>query len=201
MILVIDNYDSFVYNLARYIRLAGWRYKICRNDALSLNDITRIDPEAIILSPGPCSPTEAGLSTKIIQKFGIHIPILGVCLGHQCIAAAYGDKVIRAKQPIHGKASKITHNMNGLFKDLPNPLTVGRYHSLVVERAPDSPLIITATGPDKQIMAIKHEHHPVYGVQFHPESILTQNGMRLVENFKFIAQNWRNRPYKHKQTG
>lgn len=190
MILVIDNYDSFVYNLARYCALAGWAYEVVRNDALTLADIERMQPEAIVLSPGPRSPAEAGICVDVIKRFGPSIPILGVCLGHQCIGAAYGAEIPRAPEPVHGKASAITHDGTGLFNKMPSPMMAGRYHSLCVEPDVNSPLIITARGPQGEIMAMRHEEFPVYGVQFHPESVLTPEGLQLIENFTAIAMQW-----------
>ena len=189
MILVIDNYDSFVHNLARYCALAGWEYKVARNDAISLVGIEAMQPEAIILSPGPCTPQEAGICIDVVKTFGPRIPILGVCLGHQCIGEAYGAKTNRAPEPVHGKASSITHDGTGLFAGLPSPMRAGRYHSLAVVPGENSPLIITARTGD-EIMAIKHATHPVYGVQFHPESVLTPEGLDLIKNFTAIAVKW-----------
>lgn len=184
MILLIDNYDSFVYNLARYVSELGLNYCVKRNDALNLADIIALNPSHIIISPGPCTPNEAGISLATIRELGPTIPILGVCLGHQAIGQAYGGKVVPAKQPTHGRASRIWHHQQGLFKKLKNPLWVGRYHSLVV--SPDelpAELIVTAHSEDREIMALAHVHHPVYGVQFHPESILTEEGHAIIKNF------------------
>lgn len=182
MILIIDNYDSFVYNLARYVRELGFDCLVKRNDKLSLEDIKQLKPERIILSPGPCSPNEAGICIDVIKTFGEHIPILGVCLGHQAIGAAFGATVTRATYPMHGKASFIQHNDEGLFKDLPNPLKVARYHSLIVLN--DSPeLVYTAFSSEGEVMALQHKKYPIYGVQFHPESILTQSGYELIGCF------------------
>lgn len=182
MILIIDNYDSFVYNLARYVRELGFDCLVKRNDKLSLEEIKQLKPERIILSPGPCSPTEAGICIDVIKSFGEHIPILGVCLGHQAIGAAFGATITRATHPMHGKASFIQHNEEGLFKSLPNPLKVARYHSLIVLN--DSPeLIYTAFSSEGEVMALQHKKYPIYGVQFHPESILTEQGYALIETF------------------
>ncbi len=189
MILVIDNYDSFVHNLARHVALAGVNYQVVRNDALSIEDIAKCEPEAIILSPGPRTPKEAGICTEIIEKLGATIPVLGVCLGHQCIGEAYGGKTLKIGLPVHGKASTITHGGKGLFEGIPSPLNVGRYHSLVVDQPKeDSPLTVTAQTQDGIIMAVQHPTHPVYGVQFHPESILTEHGLALIKNFVAIAE-------------
>lgn len=184
MILLIDNYDSFVYNLARYVRELGEVPLVRRHDALDVDAITRLAPSHIIISPGPCSPKEAGISTEVVRRIGSRIPILGVCLGHQCIGAAYGGEIVRAGVPMHGKISHIRHSGTGLFSGLPNPFVATRYHSLVI--APDSVppvLAVTATSDDGEIMAVQHAEHPVYGVQFHPESVLTEHGYRLVDHF------------------
>jgi para-aminobenzoate synthetase component 2 len=184
MILLIDNYDSFVYNLARYVRELGEVPLVRRHDALELDEITGLAPSHIIISPGPCSPREAGISTDVVRHFGSRIPILGVCLGHQCIGAAYGGEIVRAGVPMHGKISKIHHTGVGILAGIPSPFVATRYHSLVV--APDSipaALTVTATSEDGEIMAVQHTHHPVYGVQFHPESVLTEHGYRLLDHF------------------
>lgn len=188
MFLVIDNYDSFVHNLARYIQRTGQSTKIVRNDAITLKDIEELKPESIILSPGPCTPKEAGLCVEIVKEFGSKIPILGVCLGHQAIAESYGCETVRSQNPTHGKSSLLSHDGTGLFHGIPNPMTAGRYHSLVIDTAQSSELIVTATSTDGTIMAVKHHTHPVYGIQFHPESILTPNGLALLQNFVEIAK-------------
>jgi anthranilate synthase/aminodeoxychorismate synthase-like glutamine amidotransferase len=188
MILVIDNYDSFVYNLARYVELAGCPCEVVRNDALDIAGIREKAPEAIILSPGPRTPKEAGICMEVVQELGADIPVLGVCLGHQAIAESYGASVVRSGDPVHGKASPITHNGKGLFRGLPSPLSVGRYHSLIVHLPEKSPLRVTAKTTDGTIMALQHVSHPVYGVQFHPESILTEHGLPLIQNFLKLAQ-------------
>jgi para-aminobenzoate synthetase component 2 len=193
MILVIDNYDSFVYNLARYCALAGWTHDVRRNDAISLDDIAAMQPEAIVISPGPCSPAEAGICVEMIKRLGPSIPILGVCLGHQCIGAAYGAAIPRAPVPMHGKASAITHDGTGIFETLPSPIMAGRYHSLCVELAEASPLEVTGRGPENEIMALQHKEFPVYGVQFHPESVLTPQGLDIIKNFTALALRWNER--------
>jgi anthranilate synthase/aminodeoxychorismate synthase-like glutamine amidotransferase len=184
MILLIDNYDSFVYNLARYVSELGWPRQVVRNDAISLDEIESLNPSHIIISPGPCTPNEAGISNAAIERFGATIPILGVCLGHQCIGQVYGGRVGRALRPMHGKTTPIEHNGQGVFTGLESPLTVTRYHSLIVERGgfPDQ-LAITASSPDGEIMALRHRQHPVVGVQFHPEAVLTEGGYHLLRNF------------------
>lgn len=184
MVLLIDNYDSFVYNLARYIAELGYAYQVVRNDAITLEYIQANSPSHIIISPGPCSPNEAGISLALIQAFYKQIPILGVCLGHQAIAQAFGGKVVRATYPKHGKAEKITHTSEGIFRELPQNLQVARYHSLIVENhSLPAVLKITAQTDKNEIMAIAHQDFPVFGVQFHPESVLTQNGHDLLATF------------------
>lgn len=184
MILLLDNYDSFVYNLARYVEELGEAPLVRRNDAITLDEIAALRPRRIILSPGPCTPTEAGISCDVIRRFGATVPILGVCLGHQCIGQAYGGMIVRAGRPMHGKTSRIHHDGTGLFAGLPSPFLATRYHSLVI--APDSvppSLRVVATSEDGEIMAVQHVAHPVTGVQFHPESVLTEHGYRLLGRF------------------
>jgi anthranilate synthase/aminodeoxychorismate synthase-like glutamine amidotransferase len=184
MILLIDNYDSFVYNLARYVRELGAEPSVIRNDALTLDQISALAPSHILISPGPCSPAEAGISTDLITRFGATIPILGVCLGHQCIGAAYGGRIVRAGRPMHGKTSTIRHESSGVFRGLPSPLTATRYHSLVIAPEPlPEALRATAWSEDGEIMAVEHRTNPVFGVQFHPESVLTEFGYRMLDNF------------------
>ena len=184
MILLIDNYDSFVYNLARYVRELGETPLVRRNDALSVDDILELAPSHIVISPGPCSPSEAGISTDVIRRVGRTIPVLGVCLGHQCIGAAYGGEIVRAGRPMHGKTSRIHHRGSDLFTGLPSPFLASRYHSLVISPASvPAELEVTATSEDGEIMAVKHASHPVYGVQFHPESVLTEHGYRMLDHF------------------
>jgi len=184
MILLIDNYDSFVYNLARYVKELGETPLVRRHDAIDPDEILRLRPSHIIISPGPCSPKEAGVSTEVVQRLGTEIPILGVCLGHQCIGAAYGGEIVRAGRPMHGKISRIHHTGRGIFAGLPNPFIATRYHSLVIAPASVPPaLVVTATSEDGEIMAVQHTEHPVYGVQFHPESVLTEHGYRLLDHF------------------
>lgn len=184
MILLIDNYDSFVHNLARYVGELGHEREVLRNDALGVDEALARKPRAIILSPGPCGPGDAGISVGLARAAAqAHVPLLGVCLGHQCIAAAFGGTIRRARKPMHGKPSLITHEGSGLFAGLPNPFTAGRYHSLVAELAPDGPLRATAHAGDGALMALEHETAPVFGVQFHPESVLTEHGHALLANF------------------
>jgi anthranilate synthase/aminodeoxychorismate synthase-like glutamine amidotransferase len=184
MILLIDNYDSFVYNLARYVQELGEEPLVRRHDAIGVDEIFGLAPSHIIISPGPCSPNEAGISTEVVRRVGQRIPILGVCLGHQCIGAAYGGEIVRAGTPMHGKTSRIHHSGTGLFAGLPSPFTATRYHSLVIAPASiPSCLRVMATAEDGEIMAVQHIEHPVYGVQFHPESVLTEHGYRLLDHF------------------
>lgn len=184
MLLMIDNYDSFTYNLVQYLGELGCEVEVLRNDQVGIEEIEDLAPERIVISPGPCTPNEAGISVDLVQHFGGEIPILGVCLGHQSIAQAYGGNIVRAKTLMHGKTSMIHHDAHGLFEGLANPFLATRYHSLVVERdtLPDC-FKVTAWVDDGEIMGLVHEEHPVYGVQFHPESILTQHGHRLLRNF------------------
>jgi anthranilate synthase/aminodeoxychorismate synthase-like glutamine amidotransferase len=184
MILLIDNYDSFVHNLARYLQRLGHETRVLRNDAVDIRQIRTMAPAAIVLSPGPCTPDVAGKSLEVVHEFWQEIPILGVCLGHQTIAAAFGGTIVRAREPVHGRTSPITHDERGVFAGLPNPLTVCRYHSLIVEESslPDV-LEVSARFNDETIMAIRHRHRPVIGIQFHPESILTTFGYAILANF------------------
>ena len=184
MILLIDNYDSFVYNLARYVRELGEVPLVRRHDAVTVDEIRALGPSHIIISPGPCTPAEAGISTEVVRQLGDRIPVLGVCLGHQCIGAAYGAEIVRAGRPMHGKPSRIHHQAHGLFAGLPSPFTATRYHSLVIAPASVPPeLKVTATSEDGEIMAVQHASNPVYGVQFHPESVLSEQGYRLLDHF------------------
>lgn len=189
MILVIDNYDSFAHNLARYVELTGFETKVVRNDEISVDEIAKYNPQAIILSPGPCTPKDAGICIETIKQYGPTTPILGVCLGHQCIGEAFGAKTVRS-EPMHGKATTIHHDGTALFENLPSPMNVGRYHSLRTDKEETSPLITTATSCDGMMMAMKHKDYPIYGVQFHPESVLTPHGLSLMKNFSAIALEW-----------
>lgn len=184
MILLIDNYDSFTYNLYQYLCELGADVVVRRNDKITIDEIRAMAPERIVISPGPCTPAEAGVSVDIVKELGSEIPILGVCLGHQSIGAAYGGKVVRAGNIMHGKTSRISHSSRGILAGLPNPFTATRYHSLIVqEESLPSELEVTARSEDGTIMAFRHREHEVYGVQFHPESILTEGGHRLLANF------------------
>lgn len=185
MIVFIDNYDSFVFNIARYFREIGENTQIIRNDAISVRNLAQLRPSAIIISPGPCTPSEAGISIDVIKELSGYVPILGICLGHQCIGSVFGGRVVNAQRPMHGRASHIKHNGKALFHQLPYPLQVGRYHSLIVElnELTLSPLVVTARSEEGEIMAIAHRHHKTYGVQFHPESILTEMGSTIFMNF------------------
>ena len=184
MLLLIDNYDSFTYNLVQYFGELGADVHVHRNDALTLEQIEAWDPGQIVISPGPCTPSEAGISVPLIERFAGRIPILGVCLGHQAIGQAFGGKIIRAERVMHGKVSPVVHDGRGVFVDLPSPLTATRYHSLAIERATIPPcLAITATADDGEIMGVRHREWPVEGVQFHPEAILTEHGHALLRNF------------------
>ncbi len=190
MFLVIDNYDSFVHNLARYFEKNEQKCHIVRNDKITIEEINKLTPDAIILSPGPCTPQKAGICIDIIKQLGQSIPILGICLGHQAIGEAYGASTNRAKTPVHGKSSKITHDNSEIFNALPSPMEVGRYHSLIISPPKNWDVTITAQTQDGEIMALQHNNHPVYGLQFHPESILSTHGAALIENFTKIVLNW-----------
>ena len=184
MLLMIDNYDSFTYNLVQYFGELGQAVQVFRNDEISLDQIAGLKPEYLVISPGPCTPNEAGVSVAAIKQFAGQIPILGVCLGHQSIGQAFGGKIVHAKQLMHGKTSEIHHQSTGVFTGLPNPFTATRYHSLVIEREsmPDC-LEITAWTDDGEIMGVRHKTLAVEGVQFHPESILTEHGHAMLENY------------------
>ncbi|MDQ8157822.1 MAG: aminodeoxychorismate/anthranilate synthase component II [Gemmatimonadota bacterium] len=191
MLLVIDNYDSFTYNLVQYFGELGETLEVHRNDALTVEEIGDMAPDAIVVSPGPCSPREAGISVEVIRRYGATIPLLGVCLGHQAIGEAYGGVVTRASRVMHGKLSQIVHDGTGLFAGVPSPFGVMRYHSLIVERASlPSVLEVTAVAADapEEIHALRHRTHPVWGVQFHPESILTEHGRELLVNFLAMSR-------------
>jgi anthranilate synthase component 2 len=184
MLLLIDNYDSFTYNLVQYFGELGADVHVHRNDALTLPQIAAWAPEQIVISPGPCTPAEAGISVPLIERFAGEIPILGVCLGHQAIGQAFGAKIVRAQRVMHGKVSPVTHDGHGVFAGLASPFTATRYHSLAIERATlPSCLVVTATSDDGEIMGVRHREWSVEGVQFHPEAILTEHGHALLRNF------------------
>lgn len=189
MILLIDNYDSFVYNLSRYLEELGCETRVARNDALSVTDVERLSPQGIVLSPGPCTPREAGISMDVVRRLEERIPILGVCLGHQAIAMALGGRVVRAPEPVHGMLSLVEHEGSGLFRDVSNPFRAGRYHSLVVEEAslPEELAVTARVQGERVIMGLEHRTRPLFGVQFHPESVLTFEGRKIVENFVRIC--------------
>lgn len=188
MLLVIDNYDSFTWNLVQFLGELGADPVVRRNDEVALDEVERLAPERIVISPGPCTPAEAGISVELVRRFGPKTPILGVCLGHQAIGEAYGGRVVRNRRTMHGKLSPVAHTATGLFEGLPTPLTVTRYHSLVIEREtiPDELEVVAWTdeaGWEDEIQAVRHREHPVWGVQFHPESIASEGGKALLRNF------------------
>ena len=185
MILLIDNYDSFVHNLARYVRELGWDAEVRRNDALTLDEVEQLRPSHVIISPGPCTPREAGISTEVVRRLGATTPVLGVCLGHQCIGAAYGGDIVRAGRPRHGRTSAVVHDGSSVFAGLPSPLRAARYHSLVIARhsVPADLRVIATAGDDQEIMAVEHRRYPVVGVQFHPESAASEYGYLMLERF------------------
>lgn len=184
MLLMIDNYDSFTYNLVQYLSELGEKVVVYRNDEITLDTILKLKPDRIVISPGPCTPDEAGISLSVIKKFSETIPVLGVCLGHQSIGQAFGGHIVHAKQLMHGKTSPIYHHNIGIFRNLPNPFIATRYHSLVIERStlPDC-LEITAWTEDDEIMGVRHKTLAIEGIQFHPESILSEHGHQMLENF------------------
>ncbi len=186
---MIDNYDSFTYNLVQYFGELGAEPQVVRNDRISVEKIARLKPRQIVISPGPCTPKEAGISNDVIRKFSGKIPILGVCLGHQCIGDALGGKIIRASRIMHGKTSKVFHDGQFLFKKIPNPFEATRYHSLLIEKKSiPSVLKITAWTKEGEIMGVRHKQHPTWGVQFHPESIMTQHGKAILKNFLALSR-------------
>ena len=184
MILMIDNYDSFTYNLVQYLGEMGQQLKVFRNDKITVEQIEEMRPDRIVISPGPCTPNEAGISVAVIKHFAGKVPILGVCLGHQCVGAAFGGEIVRAPRLMHGKTSMIHHDGEGVFTGLPNPFEATRYHSLMIRREtiPDC-LRITAETDQREMMGVRHKEYPIEGVQFHPESILTVEGKKLLANF------------------
>ncbi len=180
MILIVDNYDSFVFNVARYFEELGQHTKVVRNDEVQAADL---NAKAIVISPGPCAPLQAGASMDIVQRYSGKLPILGICLGHQVIGQVFGGEVKRARKPMHGDSSEIEHTGTGIFENIPQRFSAGRYHSLIVNGVENTNLEITARSDDGEIMGLQHKHHPTFGVQFHPESILTENGYDLFRNF------------------
>ena len=186
---MIDNYDSFTYNLVQYLGEMGQELKVFRNDAITIEQIKKLKPKRIVISPGPGSPKDAGISKEVIRVFGPKIPLLGVCLGHQCIGEVFGGKVVGAKRLMHGKTSLIYHDGKGIFKNIDNPFVATRYHSLLVEsKSLPKVLTVTAQTKEKEIMGLQHKKFPIYGVQFHPESILTQSGKELLRNFLALTR-------------
>jgi anthranilate synthase component 2 len=184
MLLMIDNYDSFTYNLVQYLGELGADVRVARNDAITLDEIETLAPAGIVISPGPCTPNEAGISVPLIRRFAGEIPILGVCLGHQAIGQAFGGRIVRSERVMHGKLSSIAHDGEGVFAGLPSPFRATRYHSLAIDRATLPPMLaVTATAEDGEIMGVRHRELAVEGVQFHPEAILTEHGKRLLDNF------------------
>ena len=184
MLLMIDNYDSFTYNLVQYFYQLGQKVEVHRNDEISIQDIEKKNPDYIVISPGPCTPKEAGISVELIQKLKDKLPILGVCLGHQCLGAAFGARIIRAENTMHGKISKVFHNGSGLFSGLNNPFQATRYHSLIIQKESLSKNFqVNAWTENETIMAIQHKELPLLGVQFHPESIATEKGIEMLKNF------------------
>ena len=189
-VLVVDNYDSFTYNLVQYLGELGAEVEVVRNDRASVDELIERKPDRVVVSPGPCTPAEAGITVPVIRRWGRSTPILGVCLGHQAIGEAYGGKVVRARKVMHGKTSTILHDGRGLFAGLPSPLRVMRYHSLVIEPASmpaELEIIARAADEPEEIHAVRHHEHPVWGVQFHPESVLTDGGKQLLRNFLALA--------------
>ncbi len=183
MLVVIDNYDSFTYNLVQYLGELGADVRVFRNDAVGVDELAALGPERIVISPGPGNPDDGGVSNEVLRRFGPDTPILGVCLGHQCLGHVYGGRVVRAPRLMHGKTSSIYHKGGGLYAGVPSPFRATRYHSLIVEEPVPELLEVTAFTRDGEIMALRHREYPTVGVQFHPESILTEHGMRILENF------------------
>jgi anthranilate synthase/aminodeoxychorismate synthase-like glutamine amidotransferase len=187
---VLDNHDSFVYNLARYARELGCDAVVRMSDSITVSEVAAMQPSHIILSPGPCTPAESGLCTDVARELGTHVPILGVCLGHQCIAAAFGGKIVRAQLPLHGRSSAIYHDGTGVLAGIPSPFLAARYHSLVIDlNSLPGALRVTARSEEGEIMAVAHERLPVYGVQFHPESVATEWGYQILANFFGVSRN------------
>ncbi len=188
MIVIIDNYDSFTYNLVQYLGELGAEVKVCRNDAVNVDQVSALAPSHIVISPGPGDPSEAGISNEVIRQLGPHVPLLGVCLGHQCIGQVFGGQVVRAPRLMHGKVSPIYHYGGGLFVGVPSPFDGTRYHSLIVAGLLSGDLQVTAFTKEGELMGVRHKRYPIYGVQFHPESILTVAGKQILRNFLAIKQ-------------
>ena len=188
MIVIIDNYDSFTYNLAQYFGELGAEVCVYRNDAITPDELETLDPSHIVISPGPGDPSQAGVSNEVLRQLGPHRPVLGVCLGHQCIGEVFGGKVVRAPYLMHGKTSNIHHYGDGLFQGVPSPFEATRYHSLIVAEPLPDDLEVSAFTTGSEIMGLRHRHYPIYGVQFHPESILTQYGKQILQNFLSLKQ-------------
>jgi anthranilate synthase/aminodeoxychorismate synthase-like glutamine amidotransferase len=194
MLLIIDNYDSFTYNLVQYFGELGADPLVKRNDEIVLDDIAALQPEGIVISPGPCTPKEAGISNEVIRQLGPTLPVLGVCLGHQCIGHVFGGNVVRAARLMHGKTSPILHDSSGVFADLPSPFEATRYHSLIIDPPSMPPsLVVNARTAEDEIMGVRHREYPIHGVQFHPESILTRHGKDLLKNFLRLAATFHRR--------
>ena len=195
MLLIIDNYDSFTYNLVQYFGELGADLEVKRNDEISVAEIEAMKPEAVVISPGPCTPKEAGISNEVIARIGPSLPILGVCLGHQCIGHVFGADVVRAGRLMHGKTSPIQHDGTGVFEKLPDPFEATRYHSLIID-PPTVPadLLVNAKTAEGEIMGVRHRHYPIHGVQFHPESILTRHGKELLANFLRLTKAFHAKP-------
>jgi anthranilate synthase component 2/para-aminobenzoate synthetase component 2 len=191
MILIIDNYDSFVFTVARYFTELGVDVQVLRNDAITAAEVEKLRPDAIVVSPGPCGPREAGHSMQIIERLSGQVPILGICLGHQCIGEVFGGTVVRAQEPMHGRSSAIDHQGKDIFKGLPSPFRAGRYHSLIVESVDGSDLLVTARSSAGEIMGLAHASHPTFGVQFHPESVLTEYGHAMLGNFLRLSRGFK----------
>ncbi len=189
MLAVIDNYDSFTYNLVQYFGELGVEIEVFRNDKVTVEQIAALQPSYIVISPGPGTPLDAGISNRLIEKMGATTPILGVCLGHQCIGHVFGGEIVRAPRLMHGKTSQIHHQGNGLFVDIPSPFEATRYHSLIINHPIPRSLQVTARTDADEIMGVRHREYPIYGVQFHPESFLTQHGMQILRNFLSLNRN------------
>ncbi|MEJ2571028.1 MAG: aminodeoxychorismate/anthranilate synthase component II [Anaerolineales bacterium] len=194
MLVVIDNYDSFTYNLVQYFGELGLEIEVFRNDKVTVERIAALQPSQIVISPGPGTPLDAGISNRLIEELGVSTPILGVCLGHQCIGHVFGGEIVRAPRLMHGKTSQIHHQGDGLFAGLPSPFEATRYHSLIINQPVPPSLLVTARTAADEIMGVRHREYPIYGVQFHPESFLTQHGMQILRNFLSLGRNGMQKP-------